>query len=191
MRQVNPDGEIPVSKETCMRYFECIFCNLRLRARTLVIALLLIFPVSAPANGQTEWEKALSAAKKEGRVAVAGGYGEVFRQAQTAFQQAFPEIKLEFSGGRGFEWGRKIPAEQEVGKYLWDVYASSADTPVGVLKPRGAFDPLRSALILPEVLDDSKWLGGFDDGWMDKEKQFIYAFGGKLSLHVLVNREFI
>jgi iron(III) transport system substrate-binding protein len=176
-----------------MRHLEYIISisNLKLLARTLVMALLVVFPITAQANWQTEWEKTLSAAKREGRVVVAGSHGEVFRQALTAFQQAYPEIKLEFSAASGRDWAPKILAEREAGKYLWDVYVSGSDTPNAVLKPRGVFEPLRSALILPEILDDSKWLGGFNDGWMDNDRQFIYGFAGRMHNLVYINREFI
>jgi iron(III) transport system substrate-binding protein len=147
--------------------------------------------VTAANNWQAEWEKTVAAAKQEGRVVVGGGPGEAFRRALTGFQDAFPDIKLEFTGASGRDYGPRILAERQAGQYLWDVHVGGPDTPNAMLKPRGVFDPLRPALILPEILDDSRWLGGFDDGWMDRERQFIYAFGGRLTPHILVNREFI
>jgi iron(III) transport system substrate-binding protein len=84
-----------------------------------------------------------------------------------------------------------VLAERRAEQYLVDVHVGGPETVNLQLKPEGAFDPLRPALIRPDLLDDTTWLGGFDDGWMDREKQFTYGFQGTLSEHVWVNREFI
>ena len=47
---------------------------------------------------------------------------------------------------------------------------------MAAFKPAGALDPLRPALILPEVKNDKEWIGGFDSGWADTEKKLFYTF---------------
>jgi ABC-type Fe3+ transport system substrate-binding protein len=46
-------------------------------------------------------------------------------------------------------------------------------------------------LILPEVLDDSKWLGGFDAGFMDKARSGAYAFTLDVSRTTFVNHDIV
>jgi iron(III) transport system substrate-binding protein len=145
----------------------------------------------APAAWQAEWDRVVAAARQEGRVVVFGPPGDLYRTALTAFEKAYPGIQLEYTGASGRDFAPKVLAERDAGQYLVDVHVGGAGTPNFQLKPRGVFDPLKSALILPEVLDDSKWVGGFDAGYMDKEGQYVYAFQGAIIPTVWVNRDVI
>ena len=130
----------------------------------------------------------MAAAKREGKVVVAGGPGNIYRDAALAFQKAFPDIQIEFTGASGRDFGPKVLAERGGGQYLWDVYLGGATTGLTVLRPEGALDPLRPVLLLPDVLDSSKWLGGFEDPWMDKERRWAFAFEGRLMPVAYVDR---
>ena len=59
------------------------------------------------------------------------------------------------------------------------------------LRPLGALAAIKPVLVLPEVLDDSKWDGGFDDGFADKEKRCCYMFSRYVSPTIYVNRDVI
>jgi iron(III) transport system substrate-binding protein len=108
-----------------------------------------------------------------------------------AFQKVFPEIQVEYSAASGRDFAPRILRERQAGQYLWDVHVGGPETANFQLKPAGVFDPLTPALILPEVLDEGAWAGGLGDGWMDREKRFIYAFSGRSSPQVHVNRDVI
>jgi iron(III) transport system substrate-binding protein len=82
----------------------------------------------------------------------------------------------------------RLLAEREAGQYLWDVYLGGPDTAHSQLRPKGALEPLRPALLSPDVLQDGEWIGGFNAGFMDKEGQYVYAFQGFLGPLVRVNR---
>jgi len=41
------------------------------------------------------------------------------------------------------------------------------------------------------VLDDSKWLAGFEDGWVDSERQFVFQFETRLTFMSYVNRDVV
>src|SRR5439155_6350331 len=69
-----------------------------------------------------------------------------------------------------------VSAERNAGQYLWDVTINSSSTGFDGFKPKGALDPLRPALFLPDALDNSKWQGGFDAGWADLDKTHTYSF---------------
>jgi len=46
-------------------------------------------------------------------------------------------------------------------------------------------------VLLPEVLDDSKWLGGFDGGFLDKGKKSGFGFALYVTATIYVNHETI
>jgi len=48
---------------------------------------------------------------------------------------------------------------------------------------------LKTALVLPEILGDQYWIGRFDFGWVDKAKQYVYAFEGTIAPVVWVDRD--
>jgi iron(III) transport system substrate-binding protein len=56
------------------------------------------------------------------------------------------------------------------------------------VRDAGGFDPLRPALVLPEVLDTTKWLDGFEAGFQDIGNEHLYAYEGRMTFLVYVNR---
>jgi iron(III) transport system substrate-binding protein len=123
-------------------------------------------------------------------VVIAGPPGQIFRRAALEFQSNFPEIAVEYIGMAGAEVVPRILAERRAEQYLWDVWVGGGPSAYR-LKAEGSFLPLRPALLLPEIMDTSKWLGSFDEGFVDAERQFVYGFTGFLGQHVVVNREVI
>ena len=157
-----------------------------------IVALMLVafaMPVDA-APGKSDWGQILAAAKKEGRVVVSGSSGRPARDASLTFKDQYPDIKVEYTGALAREWAPKVRAEQRAGQYLWDVQIGGGPTAYA-LRAHGVYAPIRPAIILPEVLDDSKWAGGFESGFMDKDKQYVYGFLGFANSLVLVNRNII
>jgi iron(III) transport system substrate-binding protein len=145
----------------------------------------------AQLNWQGEWEKSLALAKKEGKVVVAGPPGQQFRVALTAFRKSTPEIQVEYVGIQGQDFSPRIMQERRAGQFLWDVLVGGASSMMIALLPNGVLDPLRPALILPDIMQDKNWRGGFEDGWMDQEKKYIYGFPNYLIYGVQINRDFI
>jgi iron(III) transport system substrate-binding protein len=129
------------------------------------------------AGWQTQWEKTLQAAKKEGQISIYGvsGYDEVFRE----FQKKYPEIKTSFVGGLGSQHGPRVMNERRAGKYLVDIYVAGIVTPYSVFYRGRALEPIRPVLILPEVLDESKWWGG-EHHYADPEGAYIFVFQGNV-----------
>jgi len=106
----------------------------------------------------SEWDEAVKAAKKEGRVSVKGPPGAKVRRALTSgFQKAFPGIRVEYGGGRGGELAAKIIRERRAGIYTTDVWMGGFGTQLSLLRPQGVQDPITPALILPEVKDPKNW----------------------------------
>jgi iron(III) transport system substrate-binding protein len=117
-------------------------------------------PSEATPAWQNEWNQTVAAARQEGRVVVHGPPGDVVRRGMTeAFRQAYPGITLEWLGGRGGEAAAKLEAERRAGIYSVDAFLGGTTTALTQLKPMGAVDPVKPALVLPEVTDTSQWLG--------------------------------
>jgi ABC-type Fe3+ transport system substrate-binding protein len=124
----------------------------------LTLALPQLASAQADPNWQAQWEKILAAAKKDGKVVVLGPPGDLIREAMTqGFSKALPGISIEYSGGRSAEQATKLKAERDGGIYSADVFLGGTITANRQLKPIGAQDPVKPALILPEVTDLKYW----------------------------------
>ncbi len=157
--------------------------------RVLVVVLTsMTFIWGGARAGAQEWKQVLAAAKKEGKVVVAGVTGASARSVlKDAFQSRYPEIRVEYTGLPGRSITPRIMMERRVGKKLWDIWFGGGGSSIA-LKNEGALQNLRPALILPEVKDDKYWYGGHDFSFIDKEKKYLFAFSGYLQPQAFVNR---
>lgn len=162
---------------------------------TLVAFLLVTFVAGnafAQAKGQKEWEALVAAAEKEGQLSIAGPPGDTYRTALIDwFQKKFSRIKIEYNGASGRDQVPRITRERQSGIFAWDLYIGGPTSPLGALKPIGAFDPVQPEMMLAEALDDAKWHGGFHAGFMDLEEKLYYAFDGSSSDLVYVNADLV
>jgi iron(III) transport system substrate-binding protein len=135
-------------------------------------------------NWQVEWDRTVQAAKKEGRLSLYlyQGEGELSAFAQL-FQKKYPEIKVVTTPGRGNTLAPRIMAERRAGKYLVDAYISGVTTAYEVFYRAKILDSVRAALILPEVIDESKWWLGKHQ-YVDPENQYIFVYIGNIGEYV-------
>src|SRR6266850_2437222 len=125
---------------------------------------------------KAEWEQTLAAAKKEGEISFYGsqGYEKVFE----VFQRKYPEIKVNaVTNMRGSEHGARVMTERRAGKYLVDLFINGVVTPIQVYLKANILEPIRPVLILPEVVDESKWWEG-KHHYADPEGKYIFVFQG-------------
>jgi iron(III) transport system substrate-binding protein len=71
---------------------------------------------------------------------------------------------------------QRILSERRAGKYLADVVIGGSSAPL-LLYGAGALDPIKSALTLPEVVDESKWREG-KHRYLDSENRYIFMYDG-------------
>ena len=121
---------------------------------------------------QEEWERVVAAAKREGKVAIAGPAGPAVRQGMTEPFEKKYGISVEYLPMRGPEFVEKVRAERGAGQYLWDIYVGSPVNVYVYKELSSALDPLDPALILPEVKDGKNWQGG----------QLLFADKGRTTL---------
>ena len=153
----------------------------------LVGSATIVLLSLAGARAADDWSAIVAKAKEEGVVVVHGAPGKNYRAVLvTAFNKAYPDIKIQFSGANGSAEIPKVLRERQAGIFGWDVWVSGPTGALGMLKDAGFFQPLRP-ILRPENTVDDKWIGGFDAGWMDKERSLFYAFDGTVQNPVKVN----
>jgi len=142
------------------------------------VVLPHILMAAAADSWKAEWEQTLAAAKKEGEISFYGsqGYEKVFE----LFQKKYPEIKVNsVTNLRGSEHGQRVMTERRAGKYLVDLFINGVVTPIQVYLKANILEPIRPALILPEVIDESKWWEG-KHHYADPEGKYIFVFQGNV-----------
>ena len=118
-----------------------------------------MFAADAKPAWQATWEQTVAAAKKEGRLNFyVGRYGT--EPLLNEFRKEFPEIRLVTVNGAGNSLGTRIIAELRAGNVVADLFSGGANTNYEMLYEGKALDSIKSTLILPEVLDESKWYEG-------------------------------
>ena len=144
-----------------------------------------------PGSAATDWDGLVAAAKREGRVVVSGPTRELWRTELMSFEQAYPEIRVEYIGANSRDFWPRVFRERELGQYLWDLRVGGPEPQVYEARDRGVLDPIRPFLLLPEVLDETKWFGGMDRMFFDREKKYALGFVSYISFVAYVNRDII
>src|SRR5437016_7990773 len=157
------------------------------------IFALLILTLFAPQQGRAQtpdwkqtWDETLAAAKKEGKVTVSGPPSQDLRQAlPAAFKERFG-ITLEYLGGRSSETAIKLRAERQAGVNTVDVMIAGIQTMATILHREKMIDPVRPALVLPEVLDASKWKKS--ELWFsDPEDRYVLRLSSTITTAFYIN----
>jgi iron(III) transport system substrate-binding protein len=138
-----------------------------------------------------DWDATLAAARREGKLVVSATAGQAWRDALTQFAQDYPDIELELTGGNAADFWPRLQQERAGGVYRWDLRAAGFGPDSFTARDNGVLDPLRPLLVLPEVADQSKWLGGLDALFMDKEKQYLVGYAVQAYSSIVVNRDVI
>ncbi|HWP58527.1 MAG TPA: extracellular solute-binding protein [Candidatus Acidoferrales bacterium] len=138
------------------------------------IALVVFLSFALPAGAQVkdwekEWNRILLAAKKEGKVTIAANPDpDVRRMIPERFTARYG-IPVEYIAGTSGQIRTRLQAERAAGLYTIDALLGGVDP---VIYDDKMLDPLKPALVLPEVLDLSKWEKG--KLWFsDPEQQYV------------------
>lgn len=163
------------------------------RAIIYVVGLMLLQMLSgggrveAGEERSTLWEKTVKAAKKEGRLVFYGStsYDLVFAE----FQKKYPEIKVSSVVGTARHYTARMMTERRAGKYLPDLYINGASSGYRLYKAH-TLDPIKPALILQEVLDQSKWFEGRHE-YKDDEGKYVFSFNAELQPYFSYNTKLV
>src|SRR5262245_2588230 len=107
-------------------------------------------------SGQSEWDKTVEAAKREGKVVVSvPTSAELRKEFEAGFQKKFSAIELELSVARGASNINKIAEEQNAGVRNVDLHVGGTTSIVTNL-----LEPILPSMFLPEVSEPKNWRGG-------------------------------
>ena len=146
----------------------------------------------APGPKPSGWDQLVEAARKEGKVAVYGPPGVEYRAALVdGFQQAYPGITVDAIFINPTERLSRLAAERTAGRYLADLWVAGTNPAVTEVKQAGYSAPLKPALVLPEVLDESAWLGNHL-WWADSAEPYTnLIFQGSVQTFVAINTRLV
>ena len=98
-------------------------------------------------------------AESEGQLTLYGCCYD-FDRVIEGFKKKYPKIKAATVLGPGNHLATRILAERRGDKFLPDVISSGANTLHDALYKAQILEPIKPALIIPEVVDQSKWYEG-------------------------------
>ena len=163
--------------------------------RILVAVLVLVFSGYPVAWAQTkasdkEWAAIVEAAKKEGKVVVAGSPDPVMRNEVIPKFTARFGIPIEFIAGRSSQIVSRVETERASGIFSIDVYLSGPDTSANELYNGKMIDPIKPLLVMPEVVDGSKWKSG--KVWLaDPQEQFVARAFSSIASLLFINTDHV
>jgi ABC-type Fe3+ transport system substrate-binding protein len=144
----------------------------------LMLCCMIAMPVGVSAQTaktvwQTEWDKTVDLAKKEGKVVVSLPASTELRAAiEMLFEKRYG-IDVEPVVGRASTLVRKMVDESKAGVRYVDVHMGGSESVVTGMLPEGIVDALEPYMMLPEVKDAKQWWGGHI--WVDNAKKFVYS----------------
>jgi len=138
---------------------------------------------------EAEWTRTVEAGKAEGQVTITHTRGP-FEKLFADFSKSYPAIKIVSISGRGGALISRIMAERRAGKYLSDLYLGSSGTPLDVLYPAKALEPIANFMILPEVRDASNWFRK-QHHFADPENKYISVYEGVVRADMAYNTNLV
>lgn len=163
-------------------------------AKLLALALVLmcgVVPVECLAQSVTpSWDALAAAARREGTVVVLGpAHPEVRRVLPAAFKKRFG-IDMEYLGGPAGIAASRLHSERSAGIYSADVTLAAIQTLATVYYPDKMLDPIKPLLVMPEVLDSSKWKRG--ELWFpDPEHRYVLRLFNSVARVFAVNTSLV
>ena len=133
----------------------------------------------------------VAAAKQEATLLLSGPPGQAWRDALALFNTEYPEVRIEFTGQNSRDFWPRLDQERANGQYLWDLRVGGFGQESFPAKDEGVLEPVRPVLVLPEVADGSKWLGGLDGRFADKQKQYLFGFFANAAVSIVANRDLV
>jgi iron(III) transport system substrate-binding protein len=125
-----------------------------------------------PAFRSAQWEATLDAAKKEGKVNI---YMYRYGKVLDVFRSEYPDFQPFLLTGTGAQITTKILAERRAGRFLADVVGLGSSNYRLLHQQAKILEPIQPALMLPEVVDASRWFGG-KHRYLDPEGKYVFAY---------------
>jgi iron(III) transport system substrate-binding protein len=111
-------------------------------------------------NASPSWDELAAAARREGSIVVIGpAHQELRKVLPAAFKQRFG-VDLEYLGGPAGIAAARLRSERASGIYSADVALGADGTIETIFYPEQMLAPLKPLLVMPEVIDPTKWKRG-------------------------------
>src|SRR5262245_21456575 len=164
----------------------------KLKTIPLTVLFFCFLPLTlwGQESWQKQWDANVTEAKKEGRVVVVGTADSVMRnEFIPRFTTRFG-IPVEYIAGRGPETFARVRTEQQAGIYAIDVFLASITNISKILYPEKMLDPLKPVLILPEVMNPTKWK--MNKLWfIDPEEKYVLRVFRHAQALLYINTDFV
>jgi iron(III) transport system substrate-binding protein len=155
-------------------------------ALTVCASQALAQASAAPPDWEKQWSQLIADARKEGKVVILAPPDPQVRQAlPVKFKERFG-VTVDYLGGRSNESSVRLRSERQAGINTVDVTLSGIQTMATVFYREKMLDPLPPVLILPEVVDGSKWKKG-KLWFMDPEQKYILRLFNTLGTLFYIN----
>jgi len=138
---------------------------------------------------EQEWERVLAAAKQEGKLTILGPVGTPAREGLAEPFQKKYGISVELLGMSSAEAATKLQTERTAGQYLWDIMVHGT-SPGVLLTAQGLYDPIKPALVLPEVKEPKNWVDGRLE-FADSAETYNLAFLDVPALMLVYNKNLV
>lgn len=127
------------------------------------------------------------AAADEGTVSIYGPPGEVRPALVDAFEEAYPDITVEFwSPGKSSDLVARVSSEVEANRLGADLIIWGSTTHYGSMKPLGIYESIPDKLVLEDVENEDLWVtGGLD--YADIEEEYLLSLQYDLGNVLAVN----
>jgi iron(III) transport system substrate-binding protein len=155
-----------------------------------VTVSLTVAPVGAQPKAEQDWNEVLAAAKKEGKVVVAGSPDPVMRNEIIPKFAARTGVQVEFMAGRSSEMIARVRTERASGIYSVDVFLAGPDTTATALHADKMIDPVRPLLIMTEVADGAKWKRG-QIWFADPEERYAVRAFSSVATLMFINSDHV
>jgi iron(III) transport system substrate-binding protein len=160
-----------------------------MRKRLVLLTLIALSPFSAAAqtsDWKKSWDETLAAAREEGKVVVSGPPSQELRKTLPAAFKARYGITVDYLGGRSTELATRLRAERQAGIHSIDLVLAGIQSMALTFHREKMLQPLRPALVLPEVVDGSKWKKG--KLWFsDPEDHYILRLANSVTTMFHIN----
>jgi iron(III) transport system substrate-binding protein len=174
------------------RYFSRIRSAFVAVVAAVLSSLLAGASAAQPQEPGGDWEKrwwrTIQVAREEGRLVYHSGNSSepYFRE----FHKKFPEIKVtQILTRGGAQAEQRIMAERRAGVHVADIVHLGAGSG-SRLAAASALDPLGPYMILPEVLDQSKWFEG-RHYFADKEGKYLFKYASNPGADISYNTQLV
>jgi iron(III) transport system substrate-binding protein len=136
------------------------------------------------------WDELAAAARREGTLVVLGpAHQEVRRVLAPSFKKRFG-VEMEYLGGSGGAAASRLRSERSAGLYTTDVALAAIQTLATVFFAEKMIDPIKPLLVMPEVVDGSKWKRG--ELWFpDPEHQYVLRLLAYMGEMFTVNTDYV